>query len=283
MKKGLKLFGLLSLALGLAACGNEATPTEEAAESVKIAVVGSSEKELWEFVADKAEKENIDLEVVELTDYNQPNEALVNDSVDMNAFQHYAFLSKWNEESGNNVTPIGLTFITPLYIFSEKLASLDDLPENGKVIIPVETAIQGRALLALQTAGVITLKDGGSTTSTLDDITDNPKNIEFVEVESAQSPRMLPDVDAAVLNGTFAEDAGISIEENIFTDADYLDSIPADRYNLIAVREDDVDNETYRRLVELYQEDDVAEKMEEISPGQYYPVWDQQDKVDFVK
>ncbi|MCZ0717586.1 MetQ/NlpA family ABC transporter substrate-binding protein [Aerococcus kribbianus] len=284
MKRILQVITLSLLALFLVACGNKnGEEDKQSAEKVKVAVVGSKEKELWEYVAEKAKKENIDLEVVELNDYNQPNQALVNGSVDMNAFQHYAFLKQWNEESGENVVPIGLTFITPLYIFSDKIDSLDDLPENGQVIVPIETAIQGRALLALQTAGVIKLKDGGSTQSSLADITENPKNIEFVEVESAQAPRMIQDVDAAVLNGGFAEDAGLAIEDNIFTDADYLDTIPADRYNLIAVREEDKDNETYRKIVDLYNSDDVAEKMDEISPGQYYPVWERADEVDFLE
>ncbi|KAA9300631.1 MULTISPECIES: MetQ/NlpA family ABC transporter substrate-binding protein [Aerococcus] len=283
MKRFGKFLFVLIAILVLGACGKQeesASGDQAAKDKVRVAVVGSSEKEIWEFVADKAKAEGIDLEVTELTDYNQPNQALANGDVDINAFQHYAFLKQWNEDHNEDLTPIGLTFITPLYIFSDKVDDLKDLPEGGQVIIPQETSIQGRALLALQTAGVLKLRDGGSTLSQVSDVVENPKNIELVEVESAQAPRLVKDVDAAVVNGSFAEDAGMKIEDNIFTDADHLDQIPNDRYNLIVARKEDQNNPTLQKIVQLYQAQDVADKMNEVSPGQYYPVWGQ--KVDFI-
>lgn len=265
-------------ALTLVACGAQpqATKTETSkaeATKVKVAVVGSAAHEIWDFVAEKAKKENIDIEVVELNDYVQPNKQLADGEVQVNAFQHRAYLKKWNEEHKTDIREIGVTFITPLYFFSNTVKSLADLPQNAKVSIPKETAIQGRALVGLQTAGVIKLKDGGSTTSTLDDIVENAKNIELLEVESSQAARTLEDVDAAVIGGTFAKDAGIDVNSHIFTDADHLDTIPSDRFNIIAVNAKDVDNPTYKKIVELYQAEDVAKKMDEISPGQFFPVW----------
>ena len=272
------LFLTAVAAVTLAACGNQTSKQETAketkpAEHVKVAVVGSAAHEIWDFVAEKAKKENIDLEVVEMNDYVLPNTALEEGSVQLNAFQHCAYLAQWNKDKGSDIKEIGTTFIVPLYYFSTKYKSLKDLPENAKVLVPKEVAIQGRALVALETEGLITLKDGVGTKASLADITSNPRNLEIIEAESAQAPRLLQDVDAASINGSMAQDAGLKVEDYIFTDADHLDTIPKDRFNIIAANAKDADNPTYKKIVALFQADDVAKKMNEIGPGQYFPVW----------
>ena len=272
------LFLTAVTAVTLAACGNqtskqETTKETKPAEHVKVAVVGSAAHEIWDFVAEKAKKENIDLEVVEMNDYVLPNTALEEGSVQLNAFQHRAYLAQWNKDKGSDIKEIGTTFIVPLYYFSTKYKSLKDLPENAKVLVPKEVAIQGRALVALETEGLITLKDGVGTKASLADITSNPRNLEIIEAESAQAPRLLQDVDAASINGSMAKDAGLKVEDYIFTDADHLDTIPKDRFNIIAANAKDADNPTYKKIVALFQADDVAKKMNEIGPGQYFPVW----------
>ena len=272
------LFLTAVAAVTLAACGNqtskqETTKETKPAEHVKVAVVGSAAQEIWDFVAEKAKKENIDLEVVEMNDYVLPNTALEEGSVQLNAFQHRAYLAQWNKDKGSDIKEIGTTFIVPLYYFSTKYKSLKDLPENAKVLVPKEVAIQGRALVALETEGLITLKDGVGTKASLADITSNPRNLEIIEAESAQAPRLLQDVDAASINGSMAKDAGLKVEDYIFTDADHLDTIPKDRFNIIAANAKDADNPTYKKIVALFQADDVAKKMNEIGPGQYFPVW----------
>ena len=272
------LFLTAVAAVTLAACGNqtskqETTKETKPAEHVKVAVVGSAAHEIWDFVAEKAKKENIDLEVVEMNDYVLPNTALEEGSVQLNAFQHRAYLAQWNKDKGSDIKEIGTTFIVQLYYFSTKYKSLKDLPENAKVLVPKEVAIQGRALVALETEGLITLKDGVGTKASLADITSNPRNLEIIEAESAQAPRLLQDVDAASINGSMAQDAGLKVEDYIFTDADHLDTIPKDRFNIIAANAKDADNPTYKKIVALFQADDVAKKMNEIGPGQYFPVW----------
>ena len=272
------LFLTAVAAVTLAACGNQTSKQETAketkpAEHVKVAVVGSAAHEIWDFVAEKAKKENIDLEVVEMNDYVLPNTALEEGSVQLNAFQHRAYLAQWNKDKGSDIKEIGTTFIVPLYYFSTKYKSLKDLPENAKVLVPKEVAIQGRALVALETEGLITLKDGVGTKASLADITSNPRNLEIIEAESAQAPRLLQDVDAASINGSMAKDAGLKVEDYIFTDADHLNTIPKDRFNIIAANAKNADNPTYKKIVELFQADDVAKKMNEIGPGQYFPVW----------
>lgn len=259
----------------LAACGNQTSKQEttKPAEHVKVAVVGSAAHEIWDFVAEKAKKENIDLEVIEMNDYVLPNTALEEGSVQLNAFQHRAYLAQWNKDKGSDIKEIGTTFIAPLYYFSTKYKSLKDLPEKAKVLVPKEVAIQGRALVALETEGLITLKDGVGTKASLADITSNPRNLEIIEAESAQAPRLLQDVDAASINGSIAQDAGLKVEDYIFTDADHLETIPKDRFNIIATNAKDAENPTYKKIIALFQADDVAKKMNEIGPGQYFPVW----------
>lgn len=276
MKKLTSFITFVSVLITLSTFASFASTVKAADETVKVAVVGDQTKEIWEFVATKAKKEKINIEVITMADYVQPNKALQDGSVDMNSFQHRAYLEQWNTDQQSDLKEIGTTFIVPLYYFSEKYASLSELPDNAKVAIPQEVAIQGRALLALQKAGVLELKDGGSTKSSVKDIEKNPKNIELIEIESSQAPRILPDVDAVSINGSMASEAGINIDDNIFTDADYLDLIPKDRYNIIVVRSEDVENPTYKKIVELFQSDDVAKKMNEIAPGQFFPVWDEE-------
>ena len=180
------LFLTAIAAITLAACGSQTSKEEvkesttEAAQTVKVAVVGSAAHELWDYIAEKAKKENINIEVVEMNDYVLPNTALEEGSVQMNAFQHRAYLAQWNKDKGSDLKEIGTTFITPLYYFSTKYKSLKDLPEKAKVLVPKEVAIQGRALVALQTEGLITLKEGVGTKASLADITSNPRNLEII-------------------------------------------------------------------------------------------------------
>lgn len=277
-----KLYKTLVAFLGvatLAACGANTTnttqtQTQSQPQTVKVAVVGNQAKEVWDFVAEKAKAENINLEVIEMSDYVTPNTALEEGSIDMNAFQHRAYLKQWNDDHQTKLTEIGVTYITPLFFFSNKYKSLGELPEGAKVVIPSEVAIQGRALVALQTAGLIELSNGGSTHSSVADVTSNPRNIELIELPSAQAVGSLADVDAASVNGSMAIDAGMKLEDNIFSDADYLDTIPTDRFNIIVVKEENAQNETYLKIVKLFQSEDVVQKLNEVASGLLFPVWE---------
>lgn len=271
-----KLFALLLSVFTLVACSTPsktATTQQQTPTKVKVGVVGAQAQELWEFVAKKAEKENIAIEIVNFSDYVKPNTALEEGSLDMNAFQHRAYLAQWNKDHKTDIKEIGTTFMVPLYYYSNKYKSLKDLPNKAKVLIPSEVAIQGRALIALQTEGLIKLKNGGSTRSNVADIVENPRELEIIEAESAQAPRLLADVDAASINGSMAKDAGLDVNAFIFSDGNHLDTIPNDRYNIIAVKGKDVDNAVYKKIVALFQQDDTAKKMNDIAPGMFIPVW----------
>lgn len=254
MKNTFKLITLTILSLFLlVGCGNKS----ENDQVVKLGVVGDDQR-LWEKAAELAEKDGITIELVPFSDYNTPNDALVNGDVDLNAFQHKAFLDEYNHSKKTNLVPIGRTFISPIGAYSNSLKDLRDVPENGKVSIPNDTTNGGRALFLLEAAGLIELKDDVGVSPTLSDVSANPKNIEINELDAAQVARTLPDVDAAVINTNLAIDAGLSPKDDaIFMEP--LNENSAPYINYVVAREEDKDNELYNKVAAYYRTPEVKE------------------------
>lgn len=276
MKKFLKSLGVLSLAGSVLVGATSAVQAqgEFEGETVTVGVVSEAEEQVWEFVSEQAlEQEGIELELVLFTDYVQPNVALQDGSTDLNAFQHVAFLNEWNEANDGNLEALGFSYVTPLGVYSESITSIEEIPEDGVIAIPNDPTNGGRALLGLELAGLIEVDDEAGILPTVSDVTDNPLNIQFEELEAAQIAQALPDVDAAVINNTFALDAGLSVEDAIFLDAENPADLPDDYKNIIAVNGDNADNELFAKVVELYQTDEVAEKLAEASNGGDVPAW----------
>lgn len=243
-------------------------------EKVTVGIVPGSAEDVWQVVVDQAKAEGIEVELQFFTDYNQPNEALQNGSIDLNAFQHIAFLDNWNESNDGSLVPIGFTFVSPMGTYSEKIKSLDELPEGGTVAIPNDPTNGGRALLALELAGVLEIDDEAGILVTPEDITENPKNIKIEELDAAQLAATLPDVDAAIINTNFANDAGLSLKDAIFVDADYPEKLSEKYKNSIVAREEDKENPLYLKIVELYQTDAVAQAIFDTTNGGDKPVWE---------
>lgn len=254
MKNTFKLITLTILSLFLlVGCGNKS----ENDQVVKLGVVGDDQR-LWEKAAELAKKDGITIELVPFSDYNTPNDALVNGDVDLNAFQHKAFLDEYNHSKGTNLVPIGRTFISPIGAYSNTLKDLRDVPENGKVSIPNDTTNGGRALFLLEAAGLIELKDDVGVSPTLSDVSANPKNIDINELDAAQVARTLPDVDAAVINTNLAIDAGLSPKDDaIFMEP--LNENSAPYINYVVAREEDKDNELYNKVAAYYRTPEVKE------------------------
>ena len=252
MKNTLKLIslGILSLFL-LVGCGK---PSDDG-QVVKLGVVGDDQR-LWEKAAELAKKDGITIKLVHFSDYNTPNDALVNGDVDLNAFQHKAFLDEYNHSKGTHLVPIGRTFISPIGAYSNTLKDLKDVPENGKVSIPNDTTNCGRALFLLEAAGLIQLKDNVGVSPTLSDIVANPKNIQINEMDAAQVARTLPDVDAAVINTNLAIDADLSPKDDaIFMEP--LNEHSAPYINYVVAREEDKDNALYQKVAAYYRTPEV--------------------------
>lgn len=267
MKKILTSLLLSALLLG-------PSTTAFAQEQVSIGVVGEEYEQVWLYVAEKAAEEDIELDVILLTDYNIPNVSLADGTLDLNAFQHDVFLENWNKENDGDLVTLGYTVAVPTRIYSEKYDSLDDLPDGAKIAVNNAPTSLSYNLQTLEKAGLITLGDTGELLPTPDDVVDNPKNIEFIEVDAANIPAIVPDVDAAFIDNSFLDATNFQPSDAIYVFGDTAETINIARVNNIAARAEDADNETYLKIVELYQQEDVAEVINEVTNGGSIPAWD---------
>lgn len=242
--------------------------------TVKLGIMGASDETVWDpIVAEFAEK-GVKIEYVFFTDYTQPNAALDAGDIDLNSFQHYTYLNNEKDKFGYQIDAIGDTLITALNVYSKKVTSVDAIPEGGKIAIPNDSVNGGRALNVLQAAGLLKLAEGAALTPTVADIAENPKNIEIVEVDASQTASLLPDVDAAVINGGYALDAGLSpINDSIFFDDPSYYKTNA-YVNVIAARTADKDNELYQEIVKAYQTDRTKAIYANDFQGLYIAAWD---------
>ena len=220
--------------------------------TVRLGLTDESAEILWNPVKEEVAAEGIDLEYVVFGDYTLPNSALANGEIELNAFQHYTYLNNEIATFGYDLTPIGDTLITALNLYSRKVASVDEIPEGGKIAVPNDAVNEGRALNVIQAAGLITIAEGKGLSPTLIDIVDNPKNIEFVEVDASQTATLLPDVDAAIVNGGYAVDAGLNPDADaiFYDDPNYYQDKAY--VNVIVTRTEDAENPAYLRIVEAY-------------------------------
>jgi D-methionine transport system substrate-binding protein len=268
MKKLLLSIIIVALAIIGAGCAEKTSEGKEST-TVKLGVSGTDTR-IWDFVAKKAEKEGINIEIVSFSDYVAPNTALAEGEIDVNAFQTVAYFDVFIKEHNLDLVPIATTVLAPMGIYSEKYKDVKDIPDGAKIALPNDASNQGRALLLLQEAGVIELPKDFDPNGDLTQIKENPKNIEFVPMVPAQTPRALPDVAASVINNGIAGDAGLSPLE----DAIFVESETATPYlNIIAVQAKDKDNKTYKRLAELYQSEDTAEFIEKEYKGNMIPTF----------
>ncbi|MBO0437076.1 MetQ/NlpA family ABC transporter substrate-binding protein [Vagococcus fluvialis] len=274
MKKIIK-YGLLLVALaGVAtACSKgEAKKGEGETKTVKLGIIGD-DTDVWDDVKNRLKDEGIKLEYVKFSDYNQPNSALADGSIDLNAFQHQFFLDNYNKEHGTDLVSIGNTVNAPMAIFSEKVKDIKDVKDGGEVAIPNDVTNGGRALLLLQTAGLIKIDEKAGITPTVSDITENSKNLKITELDASQTARALQDVDLSVINSGVAVDAGFNPQkDSIF--AEPVDENSKPYVNIIVSRKEDEKNETYQKIVDAYQTDETKKVIDETSKNTSFPAWE---------
>ena len=262
MKKIRILAIALAASLVLAACGGGSE--ESGGETVKVKIgVNGADGAQWPILQEKAAKEGIEIELIEFADYTLPNNALAQGDIDLNAFQHIAFLGQYVTESGNDIIPIGSTMFAPMGLYSDKISDVSELKEGDKIAIPDDPSNQARALLLLESAGLITLADDFGMFGDPSKIAENKLNLEILPMTAQQTPRVLPDVAASVINNGVAGQAGFSPKEDAIFVEDETDENVHPYVNIIAARGEDKDNETYKRIAELYQEEDIAEAVKE--------------------
>lgn len=275
MKKSLKWLAVAAagvFAVGvLSACGSDkaAAPASSSAAKEVTLKVGASpvpHAEILNAVKDNLAKEGVKLEVVEFTDYVQPNLALNDKELDANYFQHKPYMDQFNKDRGTKLVAVGAVHLEPMSVYSSKYKSLSDLPDGAHVAIPNDPTNGGRALLVLQSAGLIKLKDGAPITATPQDIAENKKNIQFSELEAPQLPRSLEDADAAVINMNFALEAKLDPTHAIYTES--KDSPYA---NIVAVREGDEKRPEIQKLVKALQSETVKKFLQEKYKGAIIP------------
>lgn len=265
-KKITQIVALGLVVVGLAACGAKSDDTASKGGDSKTITVGASavpHAEILEQAKDALKKEGYTLKVKVFNDYIMPNTALEDKQLDANYFQTQPYLDKFNEEKGTHIVGVGNVHFEPLGIYPGKTKTLDALKDGATVAIPNDPSNEARALLLLEDAGLIKLKDGAGITATVKDIQDNPKNLNIKEVEAAQTARSLQDVDIAVVNGNYAVEAKLDVNK----DALHVESAKSDAAktyaNMICVREGDENNKAVKALVKVLQSDDIKKFIDE--------------------
>ena len=250
------------------------TAAESTASDDKTITIGASPSPhavILNQFADAFGEEGYTLDVVEFTDYVQPNNALEAGDLDANYFQHGPYLDNFNEENGTHLVAACEVHYEPMAIFSDKVDNLDSIPDGAQVAVPNDTTNEARALLLLQENGLITLKDGADITATKLDIEENPKNLEIVELEAAQIPRSLADVDIAVVNGNYALDAGLAFDDALVVEA--ADSLAAQTYaNIVAVREGEENSEKTQVIKKVLTSDECKQFITDHFEGAVLPI-----------
>lgn len=251
-------------------CKGCAKTSENSQNKIKIGVISGPENQLWEKIRTVAKtSQNLDLEIIIFNDYMTPNIALSDKSIDANAFQHEPFLNHMVTSRKLALESIGKTFIFPLAAYSKKLSSIQELKPLAKIAIPNDPTNEGRALLLLHSQGLIKLKDPKKLLSTPSDIIENNLGLKIIELEAAQLPRALEDVDLAIINTTFSKAAGLNPKK------DGLFQEGSDSYyvNIIAVRREDKDAPWVKKLLQAVHNEEVIKAADEIFDGAVLPGW----------
>ena len=237
--------------------------TKDDSSVLKVGATPEPHAEMLKLVVDNLAEQGITLKVMEFTDYVTPNEALEGGQIDANFFQHLPYMESFNSERGYHIVNAGGIHIEPVALYSKKLSSLADIKNGATIAIPNDPTNEGRALLLLQSAGLIKLDEKAGITATPQNITENPKNIKFHEIEAASLPRVLLDVDAAVINGNYAIPAGLRAN----SDGLVVEGADSPYVNVVAVKDGNENSDKITALVKALQSEEIAEFIAERYPN----------------
>lgn len=246
-------------------------------KTISVAASATPHAEILEQAKPLLEEKGYELEVKIFEDYIIPNEVVESGDFDANYFQHIPYLESFNEEKGTHLVDAGDIHYEPFGIYPGKKESLDDIEEGDTIAVPNDTTNEARALLLLQDNGIIKLKEGVGLEATKNDIEENPHNVEIIELEAAQIPRVVQDMSYVVLNGNYALQADYSVAKDSLA-YEKSDSEAAKTYvNLIAVKEGNEDSEAIKALVEVLKSDEIKEYINETYDGAVIPFEDSAD------
>ena len=268
----------LAMSLLLTGCGGGDKPAEKPADkpaagaetTLKIGATPAPHSEILEQIRPDLKEKGINLEIVEFNDYVQPNIALNDKELDANFFQHEPYLNDFIKEHKDlKLKNAGGVHVEPMGIYSKKIKDLKELADGATVSIPNDPTNGGRALLLLQKANLLKLKDGTGAEATLQDIAENPKNLKIQEVEAAQLPRTLDDVDISIINTNFALNADL----NPMKDALFIEDKDSPYVNIIAVRDGDENRDDIKTLLATIKSDKVKKFIEDKYKGAIVPAF----------
>ena len=267
-----------TVAVSAAACTGADTSTvssetasEAAAAVIKVGANITPHSEILEQAKPILAEKGITLEIVQLEDSVTPNTGVIEGSLDANYFQHVPYLEQFNSENGSDLVSIGAIHYEPFGIYAGKTDDLSKLEDGAVVAVPNNVTNEARALLLLAQEGIISLKEEAGVNATVEDITDNPKNIEFKELAPEQLVSALPDVDIAVINGNYAIEGGLHVSQALAVEAN--DGIAAVTYgNIIATSPDKADDESLKTLVEVLQSDEISRFIKDKYDGAVVPL-----------
>ena len=297
MKKLISATLAATLALSLAACGSTASTTEtasseaastestaassEAAEStsdlagttLKVAASPTPHAEILNVAKEILAEQGIDLEVVEFSDYVQPNLVTENGEVDANYFQHTPYLDSFNEENGTHLVSVGAIHYEPFGIYPGKSNDLENIADGATIAVPNDTTNEARALQLLAAQGIITVRDGAGLTATVNDIEENPHNVKIEEIEAAQLPRTVADVDFAVINGNYAMEAGFSVGTDALAIEDASSEAAQTYANVLVVKEGNESDPAIQALYAALTSDKVKDYINSTYDGAVVPIF----------
>lgn len=272
MKKWTKLTALAVLLifslLVAAGCGSQ-QKNQTAGKTLKVGVTAGPHAEVMDVVKNVAAKDGLNIEVVEFNDYVQPDVALNQGDIQANSMQHQPYLDNIVKDRQFDIVSIAKTIILPMGIYSKKVKNVNDLPAGAKVAIPNDPTNGGRALLLLEKVGLIKLNPEAGLKATVADITANPKNLKITELDAAQVPRSLDDVDLAAVNSNYALAAGM----NPTKEALAVEDANSPYVNILAVRSQDKNNPDIQKLIKAYQSDEVKKFITEHFKGAVVAAW----------
>ncbi|TMW71263.1 MetQ/NlpA family ABC transporter substrate-binding protein [Alteribacter natronophilus] len=256
--------------LALTACGDSDASGEELSEDqLRIGVTAGPHEQILEKVQEVAADKGLDIEIEVFTEYVMPNIALDEGELDANSFQHTPYLENFRNERNLDIVSVADTVNFPMGIYSEELSDVSELQEGDSVGLPNDPTNGARALMLFEEAGLITLEEDAGTEATVNDIADNPLDLNFVELEASQLPRQLNELSAATINTNFAVEHGyVPTEDSIFIE-------PEDSpwFNVIAVREENKDDAVIETLIEAYHSEEVKQFIEEEFQGSVVTSW----------
>lgn len=273
-QKRLIIWGLVALVIIIAGYFSFGRSQQQSSQTVTVGIMTptNADQKIWDQVKKTAKKKyGITIKYKTFTDYTQPNKALANGSVDLNAFQHYAFLKSWNKANKGSLVAIGKTYITPIHLYSSKYSSLKDIPDGATIAVPNDASNESRALYLLKNAGLITLKKSAGSLATIADIKSNPHNLKIKELSAEQTARSLDDVAAAVVNTNYATAAKLKDSEILYTEPVNQDS--KQWINIIVANKKDKNKQAYKDVVKSFQTTEVKQLIKKYYGDKELAAW----------